>query len=302
MKKEGFLYRMFNAVWVDGVSYLSCFSPTLVSKIRYRQNFGKKLNLKNPRGFNEKLMWLKLNTYNKNPLVVQCADKVRVRDYIKKRGCEEILVDCLGVYEKPEDIPWHTLPQKFVLKCNHGAGYNIICTDKDKLDSVAETKRLSGWLKEKYWRTHAEIQYRYITPRIICETYLQPESGRVPDDYKVFCFDGKAEYIMLCRGRGSEREKFYFVDKNWNFLPWEINSVGDDTSGIKRPSCLKELFAYAEKLSAGFPFVRIDFYVLGDRIYFGEMTFTPCGCLDPYYTEEGYKVLSRRLKLGVSDV
>ena len=113
---------------------LSTISPTLCSKLLYYRAFRRKLDLQHPQTLNEKLMWLKLNEYEKDPLVVQCADKYRVRDYVKAMGCGEILNELYGVYERPEDIPWDKLPQRFVLKCNHGCGYNILCRDRGSFD------------------------------------------------------------------------------------------------------------------------------------------------------------------------
>lgn len=296
IKRNEGLYHKLIALkeWI-----ISCFffSPKIISKIRYKQVMGRKLNLKNPQEFNEKLMWLKLNRYYKNPLVTQCADKVRVREYVEQCGCKELLIDCLGVYETADEIPWEKLPQQFVLKCNHGAGYNIVCDDKSKLDIETSKKKLSEWLKTDYSLFHAEVQYHDIKPLIICEKYLQPLSGLLPDDYKVYCFNGKAECVMVCQGRETGHGNFYFFDKNWTFLDWVTGESKELAEKIARPVCLEQLWLYAEKLSKGFPFVRVDFYVLDDKVYFGEMTFTPHGCTDPDYTEEGNRELSNMLKL-----
>lgn len=298
----GKLRKKGRAVFEKGIKWLTPISPTLVSRIRYRQGCKRRLNLKNPQEFNEKMMWLKLNTYYKNPLVIQCADKVRVRDYIRERGCEEILIDCIGVYDRAEEIPWEQLPGQFVLKCNHGAGYNIICTDKNRADLRSYEKKLSDWLKEDYSLTYAEMQYHYIKPKIICEKYLRPVSGVLPEDYKVYCFDGKAVCVMLCSARETGQSRFYFFDRDWKPLDWGSRRLTEEVYKIERPACLDALFSYAEKLSEGFPFVRMDLYVMDNKVYFGEMTFTPSGCLAFGYTEEGNRELSRRLKLGVSDV
>lgn len=296
-RRNNILYRAIVFMGEKVICCLTCFSPKLVSKIRYRRAFGKKLDLKEPKEFNEKLMWLKLNDYSKNPLVIQCADKVRVREYVEQCGCGEILTECLGVYESTEEIPWKALPQQFVLKCNHGAGYNIVCDDKNKLDVRKEREKLKKWLKQDYSLLYAEMQYHYIKPLIICEKYLQPASGFLPDDYKVYCFHGKAKCVMVCRERESEQCKYYMMDRDWNFLDWIPSASREEAKGIERPLCLKELLSYAERLSKGFPFVRMDFYVLDNRIYFGEMTFTPCGCVDNDYTETGNLELSKMLKI-----
>lgn len=296
-KKISFARKMYRNLKEWGIRRLSLVSPKAVSKIRYKQSLGKNLNLANPKEFNEKLMWLKLNTYYKNPRVTLCADKVKVREYIKKRGCGEILVDCIGVYEKASQIPWNRLPNQFVLKCNHGSGYNFVCTDKNKINIKEVEKELCKWLKKDYSLPNAEMQYHYIKPLIICEKYLQPVDGILPDDYKVYCFNGKAEGILLCKERETGKCRLYFYDRDWNGLCWIGTETKESHEKIKKPVCLKELLHYAEKLSKGFPFVRVDFYVLGGRVYFGEMTFTPYGCVDPDYTEEGNRELSKKLIL-----
>lgn len=297
IKKNKWLYVRLVAVRECIIKRLTYLSPKLVSKIRYKQSLGRKLNLKNPQEFNEKLMWLKLNTYYKNSLVTKCADKVRVREYVEKCGCKEILIDCIGIYKNAGEIPWEKLPQQFVLKCNHGASYNIICTDKSKLDIKKADEKLSRWLKIDYSLFYAEMQYHDIKPCIICEKYLKPVKGELPDDYKVYCFHGKAECIMVCRERENGSTKFYFFDPEWNWLKWDVHTTVEFENDIKCPECLRELLEYAEKLSKNFPFVRVDFYVLEDKIYFGEMTFTPYGCTDPDYTEIGNRELSKRLQL-----
>ena len=278
---------------------LSLVSPTLVSKIYYKQKFGRPLNLENPKEFNEKLQWLKLKRYQNDPLVIQCADKVKARDYVEACGCKDILIECIGVYGNPESIPWDELPEKFVLKCNHGAGYNIICPDKKKLDVDKAKKQLNLWLKEDYALPYAEMHYHKIPRRIICEEYIQPQDGLVPDDYKVYCFDGKADYIMLCREREHNGEeevcKYYFFDKEWNFYPWDKSTSDEKNVCIERPEQIDKMLEYASILSKGFPFVRVDFYVMNDRIYFGEMTFTPCGCLDGDLSPEANKTFSEQI-------
>lgn len=298
IKKHRHLYEALMAFknWI--ISYLTYVSPMLVSKIRYRESLRRKLDLKNPQEFNEKLMWLKLNKYDRNPLVIQCADKVRVRKYVEYCGCKEILIECLGIYKNVEEILWDELPRQFVLKCNHGAGYNIICEDKNKLNQREAKKKLSKWLKQDYSRFCAEMQYHYIKPLIICERYLKPVDGFLPDDYKVYCFQGRAECIMVCKERETGTNKYYFFDREWNWLKWNVGVLEGAGNNIERPECLEQLLLYAEKLSKEFPFVRVDFYVLNERIYFGEMTFTPCGCADSGYTKLGNQELSRRLKLS----
>ncbi|WP_311749502.1 ATP-grasp fold amidoligase family protein [Proteus terrae] len=255
--------------------------PTLVTNLLYYRRFGKKLNLKNPTTFNEKLQWLKLNTYKNNPLVTQCADKYKARDYIKKLHCEDILNDIYYAWDSPSEIDWDNLPNKFVLKCNHGAGYNIVCRNKKKLNKDETLAILTQWMKEDYWKNSVELCYKDIPKKIICEKFIETKNKALPLDYKVFCFHGKAEFVMICTERESKKPKFFFMDKNWNLLPYglDYNNI-IDTSVLEKPIGYEKLFFYAEKLSKQFPFVRADFYLNDNVILFGELTFTPAAGLD----------------------
>lgn len=295
IKEHVVLYKYYSQFKEFLMGRLSLINPTMVSKIRYKNNFGRKLDLENPKEFNEKLQWLKLKKYMDDPLVIQCADKVRVREYIEKCGCGELLIDCLGIYDDVESIPWEQLPEQFVLKCNHGAGYNIVCPDKSKLDIEDAKKQLKKWLKEDYSLTYAEMHYHKIKRKIICEKYIQPENGILPDDYKVYCFHGEAYCIMLCKEREQEICKYYFFDKEWNFCPWDQSTSEEKNVNIEKPKQFEAMLAYAEKISGDFPFVRIDLYVMDDKVYFGEMTFTPCGCLDRDLTQEGNEKLRDKI-------
>lgn len=162
------LYNLFFCI-------VTIISPELNTKMRYKRAFGRKLDLENPQTLNEKVLWLKLHTYYKNPLVVQCADKVAVRDYIKECGCEEILIDIIGVYERAEDIPWEELPDSFVLKWNFGAGMNIVCTNKSEMDKDDVIRQMKKWGKKKYWLPYSEMQYKFCKKRIICERLIGRE-------------------------------------------------------------------------------------------------------------------------------
>ena len=158
-----------------GYKVLTVISPTLNTKARYFAAFHKRLNLDKPQTLNEKILWLKLKRYMNDDLVIQCADKYRVREYVKKCGCGDILVDLYGVYDTVDEIDWDTLPNEFVLKWNFGAGFNIICTNKAELDKEETLNTLRKWEKNRYWLTHSEMQYKKIPKKIICERLLKTE-------------------------------------------------------------------------------------------------------------------------------
>ena len=274
-------------IFRDFMSLLTSISPIFSSKFYYKIKVHKKLNLKNPKTFNEKLMWLKLIKYENDDLIIQCADKYSVRDYIKKCGCEELLNDLICVYNNPKEIDFDKLPNKFVLKINNAAGYNIICHDKDKLNKKYTLKTIKKWWNKPYWKFHAELQYKPIKQKIICEKYLDSKDENAIEDYKIYCFNGKPLFCMICIDRNNGKAKYYFMDKNWKLM--RINPAGieaPDNFELYKPKCIDKMYDYAEKLSKPFKFVRVDFYDYNDKPIFGELTFTPCSCADGNYTDE----------------
>lgn len=263
---------------------ISAISPVITSKILYKKANGDTLNLKNPRSFNEKLMWLKLNTYYNNDLVTICADKYLVRNYVKECGYGYLLNDLIGVWDSVDEINWNKLPQKFAIKCNHGCGYNIICSDKSKLNIEKSKMKLRRWLNEDFWKISAEVNYKYIPKKIICEKYLDTNQGFLPYDYKIYCFNGEPKTILLVMDRGEEK-RGAFMSLDWEF----ISEVGGDYQAVseypRKPKSLNNMLNAAKTLSKPFPFVRVDFYQVDNKPIFGEMTFTPAGCISASETE-----------------
>lgn len=271
-----FLYKAEHLL----IYLISPLSPAFASKIMYFVRFKKPLNLKAPATLNEKLMWLKLTVYTDNELVADCTDKYNVREYVDSVGCGDILNTLLGVWERPEDIAFDTLPESFVLKLCHGCGYNIFYTPSCKPDTEEVKKTLKKWQRQDYWRYNAEPHYKKIKKRIICEKYLS-DGNALPTDYKVYCFNGRPLYILVCEERAGGRPKFFFFDSEWNFCP--ITRDGKKMPAdftVQRPRDLEKMLEYAGRLSAPFPFVRVDFYETENGLIFGEMTFTPSACLD----------------------
>lgn len=265
--------------------FLTVISPRLNTEIVYFFKFKKRINLNEPRTLDEKIQWLKLNAYNKNPLVTQCADKYAVRDYVKSCGCSEILNDLYGVYDSVDEIKWDELPDKFVIKWNFGCGQNLICFDKSKLDIEKAKKQLRNWYKlhDTFYLPYSEMQYKGIKPKLICERFIESDSGTLPVDYKLYCFNGVSDCVLVCAGRDTEghHAKYYFFDRDWNLKRY--NNAGKQASAdftLPQPENYKKLFEYADKLSKPFPFVRADFYMERGNVIFGELTFTPCGGFD----------------------
>ena len=277
------------------LSTITKMSPTFSCYILYFLRTGKIPNLKYPRDFNEKMTYLKLYKYASNPLVIQCTDKYLVRDYVKLKGYEHILNEIYGVYDNFDEIDFSKLPVKFALKCNHGCAYNIICNNKSKFD-LSKSRRLVGsWLKEKYGLATQELQYSKIQPRIIIENNLSDDSGFVPIDYKLYCFNGKVVYILVATERYA-KTKWNFYDTSWNEVIYFKNQNLNSKSP-KKPTRLKEMIRIANDLSSDFPFVRVDLYEKDNRIIFGELTFTPSCCCNPDYTNQGLRKLGSLLTI-----
>lgn len=245
------------------------FFPKTTLRIEYKRLTGYKLNINNPRSYNEKLQWLKLNWYD--PEATRCADKYLVREFVKERGLGHLLNDLYGVFENIDDINLDKLPNEFVIKVTHGCGQNIICKDKSKLNWDLEKKKLKKWLKENHYYKSLEWVYRDIKPRIIIEKLIQTADGKPPKDYKIFCFNGEPKFLFVASDRGIAT-KFDFYDCDWNLLDVKQH-YPNSGKVLPKPNKLEEVLNYSRILSKGFPHVRIDFYIENDVIIFGECTF-----------------------------
>lgn len=248
----------------------------------YRRVFDKKLDLKNPKGFNEKLFWMKL--YDRRLEYTTMVDKYAVKKFVADKIGEEYIIPTLGVWDKPEYIDWEGLPNQFVLKCTHDSGGLVICRDKSKLDKAAAVKKLNASLKSNYYKIGREWPYKNVPRRILAEKYMEDKSvGELPD-YKFFCFDGvvKAMFIGTERGTGDVKFDYYDADFNHLDLVQEHPMSGKD---LPKPQHFEKMKELASKLSQGLPQVRVDFYNINGDIYFGEMTFFHHGATVPFHPE-----------------
>jgi hypothetical protein len=239
-------------------------------KLLYRLKMKKKLNLKKPTTFNEKLQWLKL--YDRNPLYTKLVDKYEVKKYVADKIGSEHVIKLLGVWDKFEEINFDKLPNQFVLKTNHGCGGSYICKDKTKLDKKKVEKTINKSLRHNYFKYSREWPYKNVKRRIIAEEYMVDESGTELKDYKFFCFNGKVKAMYVARDRNIENIKFDFFDDNFNRLPIVQHYPNSDLE-IKKPNNFEEMKEFASELSKGIPQVRVDFYNINGKIYFGEFTF-----------------------------
>lgn len=255
--------------------------PTkLVLYIDYARGYKKILNLKKPLYYGEKIQWIKLNgnleRYGK------FVDKYEVRKYIELAIGEKYINKVYGVYKRPEEINFQQLPQTFVIKMTNGTSANIICKDKSNLNIKSTIKKLKKWQREKIYKYTKELQYKNVESKIICEEYLEDETGSLRD-YKFHCSNGKVYLIEVFTDRFTDyKENFYDVD--WN----ECETLGRSkkVDCIERPSNLEEMLSIVQVLSKKFHYVRIDLYSVKGKIYFGEFTFTPSSGREGYYPLE----------------
>lgn len=270
--KEQFKLRLFY--------WLTVLSPRLSTIVQYRAANGCMPDLRHPETFAEKLSWLKLNSYADNALVSQCADKLRVRDYVRECGCGEFLNELYAVYDSPEEIVWELLPKQYVLKWNFGCGFNILCDGSDSFDRKEAMRRLRVWQKIKYWNFHGEMQYRGIEPKILCERFLDVPSGDDLIDYKFYAFSGKVKAILVIARKAGQAECAVFMTPEWEYLS-DIPSRYFASFYPERPPSLAQMLEASEKMAVPFPFVRVDFYEFEGKPVFGELTFTPAAALNP---------------------
>lgn len=273
-------YRIFHRFNYCPLSHL--LSDKAFIKLLFRARLGYKIDLNNPATFNEKLNWLKL--YNRKPEYTTMVDKWEVNDYISERIGSEYLVPTIGVWNSFEEIDFRLFPDQFVLKCTHDSGSTVICKNKDEFNYEQAKKKLTLALKKNQYYKGREWAYKNVQPRIMAEKYLLDDQSADLPDYKFFCFDGQPQYIMFCQNRfTSEGLTFDFYDYKWNhknFMrpPFHPNSK----TPTPAPTNLDEMVALAKRLSKGVPFVRVDFYSVSGKIYFGELTLYPGNGFEPF--------------------
>lgn len=276
--------------------YLNWIPDYIYLKLIYKLKMNKSLNLSAPRSFNEKLQWLKIN--DRKPLYTKLVDKYGVREYIEEKIGEEYLIPLIGVYDKFEDINFDSLPNRFVLKTTHDSGGVVVCKDKDNFDVVKAKEKLNKSLKRNYYNIWREWPYKNVKPKIICEEFLETKNGGLPIDYKFHCFNGVPDNVMLCVGRETGKTKFYFFNKEWKLLKYNITGKeAPKDFTLDKPEMMDKMFEIAKILSRDLTFVRVDLYCENNKIYFGELTFFPETGLDSNLLEETDLALGDMIKI-----
>ena len=261
----------------------------------WKKRYGRTIDWSHPADINEKIQWLMC--FSDTSEWTRLSDKIQVRDYVAEKGFGDLLIPLLGTWKHAADIPWNTLPAKFVLKCNHDSGStHIIDTSTDR---AAVAAALDEALKQKYGYRHGEMHYNGIEPCILAEAYLDGGEA-VPVDYKVWCFDGKPYCIWACHGRTADHVYVNVYDLDWTPRPEAsvfTDHYRDGGCSLPKPATLPKMLEAAAKLSEGFPEVRVDFYEVRGRLYFGEMTFASLMGMMDFYTDDFLKELGDQVIL-----
>ncbi len=271
--KNFFLNKEIRFNYLTEMGLFNHLSDEEFLKKKYKVLMGKELNLNPPVTFNEKLQWLKIHDHN--PLYTTMVDKYAAKDYVANIIGKEHIIPTLGVWDHFDEIDFEQLPNEFVLKCTHDSGGLVICPDKNKLDRNAAKRKIEKCLKRNYYWSGREWPYKDVKPRIIAEKYMTDGTNKEIMDYKMMCFNGKHKASFVCSNRFSkEGLKVTFYDTNWKRMPFERHYPASKVE-IEKPRTYDEMVELAEKLSMKIPFVRVDFYEILGKIYFGELTFSP---------------------------
>lgn len=253
-------------------------------KMQFKNVFGYPLDLEHPKTFNEKLQWLKL--YDRKPEYTMMVDKYEVKHYVASLIGAEYIIKTLGVWDSFDKIDFAKLPNKFVLKCTHDSGGLIICTDKSKLNLTYAKKKIEKSLSNNYYMQNREWPYKDVKRRILAEEYIENDTNSDLVDYKLMCFNGKVKATFTCTSRHSQDGlKVTFYDSDWNMMPFE-RYYPKEKIPLPKPSSYSEMVRLAEILSKNIPFMRVDFYEIKGKPYFGELTFYPGSGMEPFTPSE----------------
>ena len=279
---KNFIYKAF--LFLDRKNIIR-INDELYLKMMYWIRLNKKLNLDNPKGFNEKLQWLKL--YDRQEKYTKMVDKYEAKKYVSNIIGEEYIIPTIGIYENFDEINFDELPNKFVMKCTHDSGGIAICRDKKNFDINIAKKKINKCLKTNYYYPGREWPYKNVKPRIIIEKYMEEKNFTQLNDYKFMCFDGKVKCCFVCSERDNKNEGLAvtFFDENWEKMPF-IRHYRNSSKKIDKPKKFDLMVKLAEKLSKTIPFVRVDFYEIDGKVYFGELTFYPGSGFEEFKPDE----------------
>lgn len=294
MKIRKFAFRIFRGLGSRG--FLKFLSSETYIRILWYLRYGRKIDLKNPKTFNEKTQWLKL--YDHNELYPALVDKSLAKKYIADKIGEEYIIKTIWEGTSPYDIPYDDLPNKFVIKCTHGSHCNIICKDKSTLDKNKTNKTIKKWLKTNWFWYGREWVYKDLKPRIMIEEYMEDYKYKELVDYKFYCFNGIPKVIDVCTQRYSKKVMCEtYMDENWNYLGFV--TVGNGSiPDIEKPKNFDLMKEIAISLSQGFKFIRVDLYEINGKVYFGELTFYSASGFEELEPEEWNRKMGDMIDLS----
>lgn len=264
-------------------------------KIKYKLIMGKKIDLQNPQTFNEKLQWLKL--YDRNHQYTQMVDKYEAKKYVASIIGEEYIIPTIGIYNSFDEIDFKKLPNKFVIKCTHDSGGLILCKNKEKLDIAKAKKKIDKCMKNNYYYKHREWPYKNVKPRIIIEEYLEDKIIKKMIDYKFFSFNGNPKIMYVSDNSHTDNQHCCFYDMNYKKLDIKRKDYQEFEKEIKKPNNFEKMIEFSKILSKDIPHVRVDWYEINGKLYFGELTFFTCSGFIPFDPEEWDYKLGEMLKL-----
>ena len=265
-------------------------------KLLFEVRLNRKIDFNNPVTFNEKLQWLKI--YDRNPLYITMVDKYEVKKYVEKILGKDYIIPTLGIFNKFSEINFDLLPNQFVIKCTHDSGGNVICRNKNNLNIDKAKKKINKCLKRNYFYGSREWPYKNVKPRILIEKYMETDKQLGLIDYKFFCFNGKPEFIYISQGlENHSTAKISFADMSYNLMEFHRSDYDSFVELPPKPKMFEKMKKLAELLSKNIPFVRVDFYEINGKIYFGEFTFFPCSGFVPFVPEIYDKIIGEKLKL-----
>ncbi len=275
--------KVRNSLLQGYIFILNKFFPYEYARYFYKKRTGKDLNYNHVENINEKLFWLA--RYWQHPLVVLCADKFRVREYVEKCGCGDILNDLYAVYDSVEEIDFKSLPASFALKCNHGCGYNILCKDKNTFNEEDAKEKLALWMRSTFGINTAQYHYQYIRPKIILEKYIQDVSFHKLE-VQVFCFNGEPDSFLVRNDLGDKEKDAFAISYTLDWKRIRFRKAENMAINIPQVHNYKKIIEYAKIMAKPFPQVRIDFYEIGEKLIFGELTFSTSRNILANYTDE----------------
>lgn len=296
-RKVSSIIKRPQSLYIKIIHFLSpILGDEIYIKLLFRYRAGYRLHLKSPQTFNEKLQWLKL--YYRRSELTHLVDKYEVKNYVRNLIGEDYIIPTLGVWDSYDEINFEQLPNRFVLKTTHDQGGVVICTDKATFNYKKAEEKLKKHLKRNFFLKYREWPYKNVKPRIIAEAFIGDDEDLDLKDYKFYCFSGNAKILFIASGRSSDQAKFDFYDIGFNHLDIQRPNTVNSKKGNEIPENYSKMVYLAEKLSGNLPHVRVDFYNINGRIYFGELTFFTGSGMKPFYPKKWDYILGDMLNLN----